>query len=356
MITSHARIYYVMNIQHGGIEMNKHEFRAITIVDIPAMSNLLVDRQILESETFPFLKNRCLNVEHITNTLEELFADSKVIGVGAFDNNELVGYIIGEIGFDAMKGRHVWVPYEGIAIKMNQSSELIRNLYAKVSVLWLEQGCFNHYTLIPLGNQVYYEAYQRLSFAIQQVHGIMNMNDYKVFENVSDAEVRFSNKNDSEIMGKMSSIIFSHQNSAPVFELALPEVIKKIKTGYERMVEDDDAMILIASKDMKELGFQAYGPADSVLMAPDDGVELSVAGTYGSQRGSGVGKRLMNEGYRIMKEKGYNYIIADWRMTNLTSSTFWPKCAFKPIAYRMVRYIDSNVAWANFNNPSVKQV
>jgi len=334
--------------------MNKHEFREITIEDIPAMNSLLINRQKVESETFPFLKNCCLNVEYITNTLQELFADSKIIGVGAFDNNELVGYIIGELGFDAMRGRHAWVPYEGIAIRMDQSPELIRNLYAKVSVLWIQQGCFIHYTFIPLGNQVYYEAYQRLGFAIQQVHGIMNMNDYRHFENASDVKVRFADKNDSEIMGMMSSIIFSHQNKAPVFELALPEVINRIKTGYERMVEDDCTTILIAEKDMKELGFQAYASVDSTLMTPDNGVELSIAGTCGSQKGRGVGKRLMNEGYRIMKEKGYDYIIADWRMTNLTSSTFWPKCGFKPIAYRMVRYIDNNVAWANFDTLSAK--
>lgn len=336
--------------------MRKYEFRLITMDDIPAMVDLLIYRQNLESETFPFLKNNSLNAEYITTTLQQLFADSKVIGMGAFDNNKLVGYIIGELGSDVMRGRHAWVPYEGIAMRVDQSPDLIRSLYAKVSALWIQQGCFIHYTIIPLGNHEYYEAYQRLSFAIQQVFGIMNMNDYKLFENVSDAEVRLANKNDSEIMGKMSSIIFSHQNKAPVFEPALPEVINRIKIGYEKMVEDDDTTIIIAEKDMNKLGFQAYELADLTLMTPDNGVELSISGTCGSQRGNGVGKKLMNEGYRIMKQKGYEYITADWRITNLTSSTFWPKCGFKPIAYRMVRYIDNNVAWANFDNLSIESL
>jgi len=62
----------------------------------------------------------------------------------------------------------------------------------------------------------------------------------------------------------------------------------------------------------------------------------------------------MNEGHKIMIEKGYNNMVTDWRITNLASSTFWPKCGFKPVAYRMVRHINSNIAWANFNNPSIK--
>ncbi|WFA09276.1 hypothetical protein [Tissierella sp. Yu-01] len=316
------------------------EFRPIGIGDIPAMVDLLVCRQNLESKVFPFLKNSCLNTKHITDLLEKLFVNSKAIGIGAFANDQLVGYIIGKIMIDNGRGRHIWVPYEGIAIRMDQPSELIRNLYANVSILWLEQGCFSHYTLVPLGNQVYYEAFLQLSFFIQQVHAIMNIEDYKPFEKVSDADIRLANKKDSEAMGRMSSIIHSHQNSAPVFEPALPEVVVQIKEGYKRLVEDDEAMIIIAEKDMKELGFQVYEPITSDLMAPDDGVELSIAGIYPSLMRSGVGKKLMNVGSRVVKEKGYNNIITDWRITNLASSTFWPKCGFKPIAYRMVRYID----------------
>ncbi len=147
--------------------MNKCKFKSITAYDIPAMAELLIERQNLESKVYPFLKNSCLNTKYITDMFEGLFVNSKVIGVGAFSNEELVGYLIGEIKIDSRRGRYAWVPYEGIAIRMGQSSELIRNLYAKVSVIWLEQGCFNQYTLVPFGSQEYYEAFLRLSFSIQ---------------------------------------------------------------------------------------------------------------------------------------------------------------------------------------------
>jgi uncharacterized MAPEG superfamily protein len=112
-----------------------------------------------------------------------------------------------------------------------------------------------HYTIIPLGNQVYYEAFLKLSFFIQQVHGVMNMEEYKPFENVSDAEIRVANKMDSEIMGDMSRIIQSYQNSTPTFEPAIAEVVADIKNGYKSTVEDNDAIIFIAEKEMEELGF-----------------------------------------------------------------------------------------------------
>lgn len=336
--------------------MNNYEFRSITSNDIPVMTDLLIGRQNLESKIFPLLENSCLNVKSITNTLEELFANSKVIGIGAFVRDELVGYIMGEIRINNRIGRCAWVPYEGVAIRTDQSSELIRYLYAKVSVLWLEQGCFSHAIFVPIATQVYYEAFLQLSFSIEQVHAVMNIAEYKPFENVADVDIRLANKMDSEVLGKMSSIISAFQNAAPVYIPALPEVLERINEGFKGLVEEEDAIVLIAEKEMKELGFQYYAITTPDLMTPDNGIELSTAGTYYSQMGSGIGKKLMNEGYRMIKEKGYGNITTDWRITNLASSTFWPKCGFKPVAYRMARYIDSNYAWANFNNPSIKQL
>lgn len=334
--------------------MNSFDYRSITVNDIPAMTDLLIGRQNLESRVFPFLKNSCLNEKYIREKLEKMLGNSKVIGIGAFCDDELVGYIIGDIRIDNRNGRCVSVPYEGVAIRADQSSELIRYLYTKASVLWLQQGCFSHSTFVPLGDSIYYEAFLKLSFAIEQVHAVMNIEEYEPFENVADVEVRIANKMDSEALGKMSSIISEFQNSAPVFIPAYPEVVARVKDGFKGLVEGDD-IVLIAEKDNKALGFQDYEIISPNLMAPDNAVELCVAGTYHSQMGSGIGKKLMNEGCRIIRENGYGSIITDWRITNLASSTFWPKCGFKPIAYRMARYIDSNYAWANFNNPSIRQ-
>ena len=336
--------------------MKNCEFRSITSNDIPEMTDLLIGRQNLEVEVFSFLKNRCLNGKDIRDKLEKWFANSKIIGIGAFDNEELVGYIAGAVKVDNNRGRYTLVPYEGVAIRKDQSSELIKYLYTKVSVLWLEQGCFQHSVLVPVGNTLYYEAFLQLSFAIEQVHAVMKIEEYKPFENVADVNVRLVEKTDGEAMGRTSGIIAKYHNSAPVFTPAFPEVLASRKEGFKELVEEEDDIVLIAEKDNKELGFQDYEIITPSLMTPDDVVELCVAGTYHSQMGKGIGKKLMNEGYRTIKEMGYKNIVTDWRITNLASSTFWPKCGFKPVAYGMTRYIDHNYAWANVNNSSIKKL
>ncbi len=318
------------------------KYRTITAADIPSMAGLLISRQILESSTFPFLQNCCLNTNCVRDTLEMLFLNSTIIGTGAFVEDELVGYIMGEIKVDISRGRHIWVPYEGMAVRADQSSELIRKLYAKVSDAWLKQDCFMHYVIVPLGNHTYFEALQNLSFYIQQVHGVMNLEEYRPFTQVSDADVRIAGKGDREKMGRLSGIIQSYQNMAPVFKPILPEVAVDIKSRYENIVEDDDLTVLLAEKDEEELGFQIYETVASDLMIPDNGAELSVAGIYPCQMGNGIGKKLMNEGCVLMSARGLHHVITDWRITKLASSTFWPKCGFKPVAYRMIRHIESN--------------
>ncbi|SFB20239.1 MULTISPECIES: GNAT family N-acetyltransferase [unclassified Bacillus (in: firmicutes)] len=330
--------------------MKNYKFQPITYSDIPAMAKLFQERQRQESSV---LQNACLSKSYIEETLKALFEKNRMVGIGAFSDEGLVGYMMAKVEFSVEMGRHAWVPYEGMAVKAGESAEQIRHLYAEASQLWLQYGCFKHFAMVPLGAPAYYDAFQRLCFATEQVHGVMEMESYAPFDVATDVVIRDLNKNDRAKLGEMSSIIFSYQNASPTYAAALPESVMQIQEGYENIVNDEEATVILAEKNGEVVGFHAYWPQDPGLMAPDKAVELSVAGTLASEMGTGVGKALMDEGYKIMKEKSYQFMVADWRMANLASSTFWPKCGFQPIAYRMVRNIDERVAWANFENPLI---
>lgn len=78
-------MHYHVNSIRGGMRMNKYKLKSITADGIPAMVDLLIERQNHESKVYPFLKNTCLNAKYITDILEELLANSKVIeGWGHF--------------------------------------------------------------------------------------------------------------------------------------------------------------------------------------------------------------------------------------------------------------------------------
>jgi ribosomal protein S18 acetylase RimI-like enzyme len=339
---------------YQGATMRKYIFEPLTKKDIKFMIPLLSDRQNQEGKSFPYLLNSCLNEDYISRSIEEIFNRYRIVGLAAFYENEMVGYIFARIQFDTDRGRYSWVPYEGMAVKQSESSELIRQLYAGASELWLEYGCFKHFVMTPLGDIRYADAFQRLCFSIEQVHGVMDMNTYTYFKETPDISIRTVNESDKETMGDLSQIIFSYQTLSPTYAPALPEVVMEIKEGYKKIVDDNEAIVILAEIDSKAIGFQAYWPQSNGLMSPDNAVELSISGVLPSKMGEGIGTKLMNEGYKIMKNKGYQYMVTDWRVANLASSTFWPKCGFQPVIYRMVRNIDERIAWANFDNSLVK--
>lgn len=320
---------------------NMIEFKHISRKDLPQMTKLLMERQNIEKNFVASLSNSCLNKDYISKTLEKLLDTNKVVGVGAFVDDELLGYLFGEIIDSTRVGRYASVVYEGVAVREDQPYELIRLMYSHVSVLWLEQGCYEHSILLPVGNKKYYESFMHLSFAIQQVHAVMSIKEYVPFDINNNITIRFATEKDRETLGKLSSIISMYQNSSPSFLKLIPEVMDRIKEGFEGLVDGED-IVFIAERANQALGFQVYEKVPLSLMLPDDVINLEVAGTYASQMRSGVGKQLMNEGCKILKSMGYKYIKTDWRITNLSSSTFWPKCGFKNVAYRMSRSIDKD--------------
>ena len=335
--------------------MKDYQFRAITGQDIPSMTRLLMARQERESQLFPFLKNSFLQTGRIAEQLQSLLASGNALGMGVFFHGQLVGYLVGTIRIDTRTGRCVVVPYEGAAIAEDQPTELIRHLYAEASVPWLDHGCFTHSAFVPLAASRYLEAFSKLSFGMEQVYAVLDLEEYRPFKKAAEVGIRLATEEDSEMMGRMASIISKHQNAAPTFIPVFPEILAEIREGFQRSLQDQDTVVLLAEKDGEAVGFHMYIAASPSIMAPDRSVQLVVAGTVQGHRRSGIGQSLMDAGCRMMQDKGYRYVTTDWRITNLASSTFWPKCGFRPIAYRMARAIDPNYAWANLNNPCVQQ-
>ncbi|HYE09379.1 MAG TPA: GNAT family N-acetyltransferase, partial [Patescibacteria group bacterium] len=204
------------------------------------MAELLMKRQQREIESFKDLLNDKLDIKKIVSKLDEYFANDKIVGFGAFSGEKLVGYLFGQIKFDETRSKHAWVPYEGLAAEENVE-ELIWNLYAEASKCWLDWGCFSHYVSAPIGDQRYVGTLQRLSFAFDQVHAILDINKYTPFEASEDISVRLGNKEDADIIGGMSDIILSFQNASPGYTPISPDFVFRIRKGYKGLADDEDA-------------------------------------------------------------------------------------------------------------------
>lgn len=325
-----------------------YKMSALTIDNIPYMIQLILDRQKIEIKHFSFLKDTKIEIKKLEEYYIDLFEKKQVIGVGAYEDNILKGFILGILTKSKYKN-YILVPYTCIAVVKDNPNDLLYHMYAFVSKAWVQEKFFQHEIYIPLGDQSYQEAFFNLCFFMEQTYAILQISDFKDFNDHANINIRLATSNDGHIMRSMADLVYRHQSASPVFIPAFPEMVNLIRDGYEKSVIDEDSVILIAEKNNEVLGFHLYERSDSSISIPKNCIELEVGATKESQRGSGVATALIHHGLKMMKEKGYKYINTDWRISNLAAQSFWMKCQFRPYMTRFVRIISPLYEHANFD-------
>jgi len=161
--------------------------------------------------------------------------------------------------------------------------------------------------------------------------------------------IRAGTKDDRERLTEASSWLTRHLAGAPVWGAALPERLEDNKETYAAVVDDDTATIWLAEEDGRLVGIALFFRQDPQPDDPeigDDCVSLSVGVTRPGERGRGIGTALAWHGMADAQARGFRTCIADWRITNLEASRFWPRFGFQPMSYRLVRRVDNRVVWA----------
>lgn len=278
------------------------------------------------------------------NEIENWMKNKVINGTICMKDEKIVGFLFAELKNDEQK-KQAWVPSFGIATFGEDNDKILYELYKHCSSQWIELGYFEHVIeTLNIDNQVL--SLQMLGFAFQQVHGLLKLSNYKEGETDAKISIRSLRKNDSDILRDMADIIYRYQTASPVYAPFQAETINNIRNGFASLVNDDEVMLYISETD-RPVAYQALWEADYGYLIPEKCVELSIAGTYADVSHSGVGTKLMNYVVKDLILKGYKWLSADWRITNISARRFWnTKCGFNITKYRMIRTIDSDISWA----------
>lgn len=324
------------------------EFRKFRAEDIAQAARLLANRHARERRAFPALKAAYEDEAHAERILRNMYDNEYVIGLCAYENSALKGYILSDIREEPALGRRAFVRYEGMAVADGESAELFRAMYAHISQTWLAHGALSHYAMVPAGETAVVEAWLKLCFSYQQVYGIAELRR-RAARDINGVRVRQADKRDGEALKDISSLIFSHQAGAPTYAPVPPERMLDIREGYGELPEDAERVTLLAlaGEELLEFVCAETGADDENMYVPENSAEISICGIVERARGKGIGGMLARHMQNRLIDDGFTNVITDWRIANLNSSNFWPKQGFAPIAYRMFRRIDERVYWAN---------
>ncbi len=323
--------------------------RDLTIKDAPDMAKLLAYRHKQERVKFQAL-NKIFEDETVLESItEKKFSGKRTIAIGAYQGDKLLGFIISNVKQNPVFGRCAWVKYDGLALAEGVDATLYRDLYATISEKWINIGCLKHFVIVPAGQNEVMNSWLNSGFAYEQVFGIKKLE----LPNINELEgicVREALTKDKEDLESISGLILSFQAKSPTYAVALPEMFEEFKEGYGGLIEDQEAHLLLAYKEDDFLGFTCgyFEDEDKEnMMTPYKSAELGVAGTNPSFQDRGVGTLLTQSLFKDAFNAGYENSTADWRITNMKSSVFWPKMGYKPYAYRFVRTIDRRIYWAD---------
>jgi len=319
---------------------------------LEAAAQVYALRHAQDRHMLPGLPDYFDQVEAARHAVETAWCHTHTSGAAALENGRLVAYVFGEAKADTLRERHIWMHFAGHAVDPQHDPELYRDLYAVVGQAWLNKGYSHHFILLPAAPDARKDAWLQLGFAYEQVYALLSLADWKPHESQIPAGivVRQAHPQDSRLLEELAPIIRRHQAGAPVWGTALPEDEQEIRQGYSELAGDPSWVVWLAILYGKAVGMQGYhrretSPGDPLI--PDGCIELSVAGTLPEARGRGVGVALTQHGLESARQAGYAWCLSDWRITNLLSSRFWPRRGFQPVAYRMVRHVDSRVLWAS---------
>lgn len=304
--------------------------------DIEAAGRLLAARHTLHRRHEPLLDKRFESTGDATAQVAASWSAEGASGAVATSGGRLVGYLIGAPKTSPTWGPNVWVEAAGVAVQVGETA---RDLYAVAAARWVDEGRPAHYVLVPSHDTELVDAFFRLAFGLQHVHGVREpLGDF------TDPTVRRATHDDVPVLVTLDFELPTHQGRSPVFSSGASFTYEEAVADARESIDHPDYAIFVVERDGRVVGSSAAcaltksgshsGPA-----RPDDAGFLGFAAVLPEARGTGAGRAVGDAVLGWSAEAGYRSVVTDWRATNLLSSRTWPRLGFRPTFFRLHRLV-----------------
>ena len=120
--------------------------------------------------------------------------------------------------------------------------------------------------------------------------------------------------------------------------------VEDARAEYEADFDDPRFTTFVVERDGEVIGsaiacaIELSSDHKSLALPPGAGF-LGFASVMPEARGLGAGRVLGEAVLAWARETEREWVVTDWRMTNLLSSRAWPRLGFRPTFYRLHRAI-----------------
>jgi ribosomal protein S18 acetylase RimI-like enzyme len=320
--------------------MPRVEVRPFIESDLPAAAVLLAERHRDHRAAEPLLSRRFEDPAVTESELRSVWESEQTSGAVGCRDGRVIGFLLGAPKLGDAWGPNVWVEAAGHA---TSDPESMRDIYGMAAARWMDEGRSAHYVLVPASDRALVDAWFRLGFGLQHVHGIRGLLTAPAIV-TTGLIIRPPARADIPAIARLAQEVPRHQSLAPTFSAAAVPSLEECLAEEEQDFGDPDFPTFVAERNGHVAGFAVGYALDKAsahrgLAAPDRASYLGYVSVDPEDREVGAGRALGEAVLVWSAESGFDCVVTDWRATNLLSSRTWPRLGFRESFLRLHRLV-----------------
>ncbi len=293
-------------------------------------AGLFVESYENQRQKVPLIPERKDIFEEVSTALRKNIENP---GVAAFQDDELVGYIIENARADNFMSKPTTFSLGLYAhCSVEDKKEMIyQQIYKEISDIWVKDGYHTHIFSIWAQDEDLTFNFFRLGFGMTHFELLRDPSYIDV--NIRDISYRILE--DMEPIREIDKQHHDFYYTAPLFWLPPDEY------SYE---EEIDGEIIAAFDDDKPIGYihLKKNEAETWLMTDEETCRVKGAYTDPKYRGMGIGKGLLQKAVEWAANDDFKRLYVEGESANIYGGNFWMK-HFTPVVYTVRRCIDERI-------------
>ncbi len=319
----------------------RYEVRRLTADLTEAAANLLAERHRRQRQAVPALDPAYEDPARCALLITDRLAQPGAVGSLALRHGKPAGYVLMTSRGDEIWGPNSWAEDDGSA----GDGESIRECYAALAGDLVDAGISGHWAMVPASDADMSQGWFSMSFGLQH--------DYAVREAVGpDFEpatrdgltIRRPTKADVAALAELDLVLPRHLMGAPVFSTLKPPTLDEAAADLAEDLDNPKHSFWVAERAGRVIstlvGLSVHESSSwGSLMKPASAAMLGFAATLPDARGLGAGRALTDAFMAWARDEGYEWLVTDWRSTNLEANRTWRAMGFRSMWHRLHRLI-----------------
>ena len=304
-------------------------------------AQLLADRHRRQRQACPALDPAYEDPAKCVPLIRERLEQDGAVGAFAYSRGQPAGYVLFTPRPDSMWGPNAWAEDAGNA----GDGEAIREAYAAVAGDLVERGVRGHWAMVPSSDADLNDGWFTMSFGMQQAYAFREPvgADFQPPAR-QGLVIRRPEAADIPALAQLDMVLPAHVTAAPVFSKLSPHTVEESaaeleedfnNAKYSFWVAEHDGRVISTMVGLSVHESSSWGP----LMKPASAGLLGYAATFPDGRGLGAGRALTEAFMAWARDEGYEWLVTDWRSTNLEANRTWRAMGFRPHFNRLFRAI-----------------